>query len=226
MWKWVLRQLLGTTTVWAVKNSRSWWAHCLAAVILPLGNRGKRVQRERGGKRQGSIHGAPRDEVDNWVWNNTANNLGSLPFKRKENWREWNKKEGEEMWKKGVREKIPATLWGESCYWKAIKLAFSRIDWKWRGLLKERDKGTIARLWSPYVALFSASFFAGGGGGQPCLFKRSHQEKQFRGGLNTGWIEPSLSSSVPLPFYSPLSNKERLKENEGRFFKSLHRHPT
>lgn len=30
-----------------------------------LGDRSRRVQRERGGEGQGSVHGAPRDEVDN-----------------------------------------------------------------------------------------------------------------------------------------------------------------
>lgn len=167
---------------WAVEGSRSWWTHCLAALIVLLGDGGRRAQkkRERGEARgKGSVQGVPLDEVDNWVRNKHCQQALKPPSlkKEKKNCREWSeRKRGKRRAKrKGVRqrgrEKIPATLWGESCYWKAIKLAFSRIDWKWRGLLKERDKGTIARLWPPYVALLSAAFFAGrGAGGNPvCL---------------------------------------------------------
>lgn len=125
-----------------------------------------------GGEGGGSVQGAPGDEVGNWVGNKQCQQSGKPPpisnWSLKKTYREWSEKRWRKEWD---WEKIPSTLWGKSCYWKAIKLAFRRIDWKWRGLLKERDKGTIARLWPPYVALLSVAFFAigGRGGGAVCL---------------------------------------------------------
>lgn len=156
VWKWVFRRKLEPLRAHVPDELAVRWLWLCCWVTEAIGCKGK-----GGVEGQGSVHGAPRDEVDNWVWNKHCQQLGKPPFQMERQTGENGAQKRGKRWGGGREKERKSQLpsWGKSCYWKAIKLAFSRIDWKWRGLLKERDKGTIARLWPPYVALLSASFF-------------------------------------------------------------------
>lgn len=107
------------------------------------------------------VFAAPLDGVDNWVSTKLCQPSSEAPFQLKEmQWEWWSERESENNreWESMEEKENPGLpQGGKSRYWKAIKLAFSRIDWKWRGLLKPRDKRTIVCFWPPYVALLSPS---------------------------------------------------------------------
>lgn len=110
--------------------------------------------------------------------------------------RKWEQQRVREV---GGERKSWAPSGGESRYWKAIKLAFSRIDWKWRGLLKPRDKRTIVCFWPPYVALFSPSCCPPWGGAPyPVCLNTPGPKREVSEGFSTSWIDPSLSTTGTL----------------------------
>jgi len=153
------------------------------------------------------VFAAPLDGVDNWVSTKLRQPSSEAPFQLKEmQWEWWSERERE--WEQqrvredGGERKSWAPSGGESRYWKAIKLAFSRIDWKWRGLLKPRDKGTIVCFWPPYVALLSPSFGPPWGEAPyPVCLNTPGPKREVSEGFSTSWIDPSLSTTGTLFSY-------------------------
>lgn len=124
-----------------------------------------------------------------------------------ENNREWERME--------EKENPGLPQGGKSRYWKAIKLAFSRIDWKWRGLLKPRDKGTIVCFWPPYVALLSPSCWPPWGGAPyPVCLNTPGPKREVSEGFSTSWIDPSLSTTGTL--FSYLNHTEIKGQRKGK----------
>lgn len=149
------------------------------------------------------VFAAPLDGVDNWVSTKLCQPSSEAPFQLKEmQWEWWSERErvrtteSERGWR---RKKILGSLRGESRYWKAIKLAFSKIDWKWRGLLKPRDKRTIVCFWPPYVALLSPSCCPPTS--HPVCLNTPGPKKKVSEGFSTSWIDPSLSTTGTLFSY-------------------------